>query len=262
MTTAPPAPRRTRDGRIIVGPSLGARYRPGATMGLPLVSALLSPVGAAGLSQIRGRMIRDADGYRPAGWRGTVVDLLGNTAIQLLAGALLLWALLALWAFVLMALTHTSVTLAEQTRLLHRRRGPFRSPETRAIRDLIAAEGTADRHDVAILSFTAEEAWMVEDIGWDRASFDGLRALQAAAGLTVAPPATVLRQISRHRRLAVIHREMAAQVGMPWRDEYDDDPEAFSAEFDHVRRVLGGLESPRIEEPGEGPAAPAEQERR
>ena len=48
-----PAPRRTRGGEVLVGPSVRARYLPGALIGLPLVSLLLSPFAGAGLQQWR-----------------------------------------------------------------------------------------------------------------------------------------------------------------------------------------------------------------
>lgn len=91
--------------------------------------------------------------------------------------------------------------------------------------------------------------WVVPEIGWDAASFDGLRVLQTAAGFRPAPPREVLVREERRGRVEAAHRELAARLGMPWREEYAHDEDAFQAEFDRVRRVLGGREGPRDGDP-------------
>ena len=91
--------------------------------------------------------------------------------------------------------------------------------------------------------------WVVPEIGWDAASFDGLRVLQAAAGFRPAPPREVLVREERRGRVEAAHRELAARLGMPWREEYAHDEAVFQAEFDRVRRVLGGREEPRDGDP-------------
>ena len=93
------------------------------------------------------------------------------------------------------------------------------------------------------------QQWVVPESGWDAAAFDGLRVLQAAAGLRPAPPrAEVVRENRRiHRERN--HRELAARLGMPWREEYAHDEVAFRTEFDRVRRVLGGKEPRRDGDP-------------
>ena len=91
--------------------------------------------------------------------------------------------------------------------------------------------------------------WIIPEIGWDEASFDGLRTLQAAAGLRPAPPRRELLAARRQDRRARAHQELAERLGMPWRPEYTHDEAAFQAEFDRVRRVLGGKEEPREGDP-------------
>src|SRR5699024_2980770 len=94
-----------------------------------------------------------------------------------------------------------------------------------------------------------ERRWVIPEIGWDDASFDGLRTLQSAAGLRPAPPRPALVAEARRRRRAELHREYARRLGMPWKEEYARDEEAFQAEFDRIRRVLGGKEPARPGDP-------------
>lgn len=244
---APPAPRRTRSGQVIIGPTVGARYRPGALIGLPLVSALLSPFAGAGLQQWRASRLQ-------AGHDGLPEQLLAPAWTQLLLGALLLWALFALWALVPLLLTQRTVLLDEGEGTIALRKGP-RIVERAPLAQVEHAVGEAERGGMALIGVSTQDPeapprqWIVPEVGWDGASFDGLRALQAATGLRPAPPREVLRQENRRRRRIERQRELAARLGMPWRAQYEDDEEAFQAEFDRVRRVLGGREPAREGDP-------------
>lgn len=241
---AAPSPRRTRDGLVLVGPSLRARYLPGALIGLPMVSLLLAPFAAAGLEQWR-------DARAAAGAGGPLVTLLEPMAVQMLLGWLLLWALLALWALVPMIATHRVVLLDEAAGTVRLRRG-LRAGEPVPVSEVVYAVGEAERGYEALIGIGAPDRpedqaarqWRVPNIGWDDAGFDGLRALQSAAGLRAAPPRPVLLAESRRLRRAGAHQEMAQRIGMPWREEYAHDDAAFQRDFDHARRVLGGKEPP------------------
>ena len=241
-----PAPRRTRTGEVLVGPSVRGRYLPGALIGLPLVSLLLSPFAGAGFQQWRISRVRD-------GHDGLLEQLLTPAWTQLLLGALALWALFALWALVPLLLTRTVVLLDEQALTLRLRKG-LRTRDRAALGEVEYAVGEAVRGSLGLIGVRAPEQqevrqWVVPEIGWDAASFDGLRVLQAAAGFRPAPPREVLVREERRGRVEAAHRELAARLGMPWREEYAHDEDAFQAEFDRVRRVLGGREGPRDGDP-------------
>lgn len=90
---------------------------------------------------------------------------------------------------------------------------------------------------------------MIAEIGWDQESFDGLRVLQAAAGLVPAPSRDRLVHEARRARREQNNRELAARLGMPWQDRYAHDEAAFQAEFDRIRRVLGRKEPAREGDP-------------
>lgn len=258
---AEPSPRRTRGGDVIVGPTIRARYLPGALIGLPLVSALLSPFAAAGLQQWRFGRLRE-------GHDALLEHVLAPSWVQLLLGALLLWALFALWGVVPMLLTHRVVHLDETSGMLTLRKG-LRTVDRAELGQLDYAVGEAERGSIALIGIRDEDAsgaaaapprsrgreapttrqWVVQEIGWDAASFDGLRALQALSGLRPAPPRGVLVRENRRLRIARANHELAERLGMPWRDEYEHDEKAFRDEFDRVRRVLGGKEKPRPGDP-------------
>ncbi|WP_114855521.1 hypothetical protein [Brachybacterium sp. YJGR34] len=244
--SAAPAPRRTRSGAVIVGPTVRARYVPGALIGLPLVAAILSPFAATAVQQWRrARLAGGSDGL--------LEQVLAPAAVQLLVGALLLWAVFALWALVPMLMTHRAVLLDVERGTLELRRGPRRAARAR-LEDVEYAVGEAVRGSMALIGLRGVDGgeprqWVLPEIGWDEASFDGLRALQSAAGLRPAPPRTVLVREERRARRERAHRELAARVGMPWRAEYAQDEAAFQAEFDRVRRVLGGREPARDGDP-------------
>lgn len=243
-----PAPRRTGSGAVIVGPTVRARYVPGALIGLPLVSVLLSPFAGAGLQGWRSSRLR-------AGHDGLLEQLLAPAWTQLLLGALALWVLFALWALVPLLLTQRTVLLDEAQGTVALRRGP-RIVERAPLSQVEHAVGEAERGGMALIGLTATggddeppRQWIVPEVGWDAASFDGLRALQAAAGLAPAPPRGALVWENRRIRRARAHRELAERLGMPWREEYAHDDAAFQAEFDRVRRVLGGKEPARDGDP-------------
>ena len=99
-----PAPRRTRSGAVLVGPSIRARYLPGVLIGLPLISLLLSPFAGAGLQQWRRTRILDGN-------RGPLEQILEPAWTQLLVGALLLWGLFALWALAVSYIPHIASML-------------------------------------------------------------------------------------------------------------------------------------------------------
>ena len=180
-------------------------------------------------------------------------DLLAPTWAQLLLGALALWALFALWALVPLLLTRTLVLLDEERRTLRLRKG-LRTRDRGSLDEVEYAVGEAVRGSLGLIGVrTPGQAqprqWVVPEIGWDDASFDGLRTLQAATGFTPAPPrAELMAEHVRSRREAA-HRELATRLDMPWREEYAQDDAVFRAEFDRVRRVLGGKEPPREGDP-------------
>lgn len=243
------APRRTRTGQVIIGPTVGARYRPGALIGLPLIAVLLSPFAGAGIQQWRAsRLLEGRDGL--------LEQLLAPAWTQLLLGALLLWALFALWSLVPLLLTQRTILLDERAGTLALRRGP-RVVERAQLAQVEYAVGEAERGGMALVGVTGPDPepdaptrqWIVPEVGWDSASFDGLRVLQAAAGLRAAPSRGVLREENRRLRRISRQQELAARLGMPWREEYEHDEAAFQAEFDRVRRVLGGREPAREGDP-------------
>ena len=246
-----PQPRRTRRGAVIVGPSIGARYRPGALIGLPLISLVLSPFAGAGIQQWLAARTR-------TGHEGRLEQLLAPAWSQLLIGWLLLWALFALWAIVPMVLTHRAVRLDEMAGTLVLRRG-LRITDRAEIAGVEYAVGEAERGSIALIGVRAagpkgvgseqERRWVIPEVGWDDASFDGLRVLQSCVGVPPAPPRPVLVAEARRRRRAELHREYARRLGMPWKEEYAHDEDAFQAEFDRLRRVLGGKERARPGDP-------------
>lgn len=259
---AEPSPRRTRGGAVIVGPTIRARYVPGALIGLPLVAVLLSPFAAAGLQQWRFGRLR-------AGHDALLEHLLAPAWVQLLVGALLLWALFALWGIVPLLLTHRVVHLDDAAGTLALRKG-LRTVDRADLGQLDYAVGEAERGSIALIGIreagraaddpaarsrarSGEEPrirqWVVQEIGWDAASFDGLRALQTISGLRPAPPRGVLVRENRRQRIAGANHELADRLGMPWRPQYEHDERAFRDEFDRVRRVLGGKEQPRPGDP-------------
>lgn len=250
MSARAPVPRRTRRGEVLVGASLGARYLPAALVGLPIVSLVLSPLGAAAVQQW---VLRPAVRIRLGG----AVHAADTLGVQLLVAFCLLWALLALWALLPIVLSQRVVLLDPERAILSRRRGLRRLPD-RPVADVVWAVGEADRDAVALIGLLPggaradddreAEQWVVPHIGWDDASFDGLRALQEAAGLSVSPPRPVLAAAARRRRRTAAHRVLAERYDIPWRPEYED-PAVFECELDHVRRVLGGKEGPRPEDP-------------
>ena len=248
-----PAPRRTRAGAVIIGPTVLSRYLPGALIGLPLVSLLLSPFAAAGLQQWRHSRLRE-------GHEGMLEQLLALAAMQLLFGVLALWALFCLWALVPLVLTRRVVLFDERSGSLVLRRG-LRIADRATLAQVRYATGDAERGGMGLIGLSGqprtggapdgdmadparaeapERRWVVPESGWDDAAFDGLRVLQAAAGLRPAPPRRQLVQENRRARREQNHRALARRLGMPWREEYAHDEAAFQAEFDRVRRVLGG----------------------
>jgi hypothetical protein len=247
--SVPPEPRRTRRGGVVVGPTLLARYRPGARYGLPLVAALLSPLGGAGIQQVLSN-----PGAREA--VGPLLRPLTVMPVQLVLGWLALWLLFAVWALIPLVLVNRMVLLDEHTGRLRLRRG-LRSRGHALVSDVVAAVGDPDRGGMAVIDFADGAQWRVPDVGWDGPAFDGLRVLQQAAGLPVAPDHRTLRAQSLRFTHMREDKESAARVGMPWREEYAWDRDAFRTEFDRRRRVLGGKEPPR---PGD--ATPDQRRRR
>ena len=242
---AAPLPRRTRAGAVVVGPTALSRWRPLALVGLPMVAVLLGTFVATALAQWQRSRVA-------AGHHGLLEQALGHGAVQLLAGAVLLWALLALWALVPILATHRLVLLDERAGTLELRRG-LRTADRAHLDQVAFAVGAPERGSVGLIGGDRggedAEPWRVPEIAWDEAAFDGLRVLQAAAGLRPAPPRHVLAARARSARRSAAHRELAARAGMPWRAEYEQDERAFRAEFDRVRRVLGGKEPPRDGDP-------------
>ncbi|MGO3288385.1 hypothetical protein [Brachybacterium sp.] len=243
-----PSPRRTRAGAVIVGPTVRARYTPGALIGLPLVSLLLSPFAGAGIQQWRYSRLRD-------GQDGLLEQLLAPAWVQLLLGAAMLWVLFALWALVPLLLTQRVVLLDEDQGSVALRKG-LRIIQRAPVSQVDHAVGEAERGGMALIGIRTPggvgqplQQWVIPEVGWDAASFDGLRVLQAAAGLRPAPPRAELVRENRRVRRARSHRELADRLGMPWREEYEHDDAAFQAEFDRVRRVLGGKEQARDADP-------------
>ncbi len=240
-----PQPRRTRSGAVIIGPSIAGRYRPGALIGLPLVSVLLSPFAGAGLQQWRRGRLGD-------GHDGLLEQLLAPAWTQLLVGAALLWALFALWGLIPVLVTHRVALLDEADGTLGLRRG-LRVVDRARVAEVDYAVGEAERGSLALIGLQqaggTSHQWVIPEIGWDSASFDGLRVLQGVAGLRPAPSRAVLVDLARSRRRVARDRELAARLGMPWHPCYEDDAVAFRTEFDRVRRVLGGQEPARPGDP-------------
>src|SRR5699024_7118887 len=155
--------------------TIAARYRPGALIGLPLIAVLLSPLAGAGLQQWRRSRITD-------GYDGLLEQVLGPAWTQLLTGALLLWALFAIWAIVPLLMTHRAVHLDQSNGSLSLRRG-LRTVDRAQVADVLHAVGEAERGSLALIGIRGdveERQWVVPEIGWDAASFDGLRVLQSA----------------------------------------------------------------------------------
>lgn len=240
-----PVPRMTRRGAVLVGPSVRARYLPGVLIGLPLVSVLLAPFAGAAVQQWRRSRLHD-------GHWGALEQVLGAAWVQLLVGALALWVLFSLWALVPLLLTRTVVLLDERTGALTLRRG-LRVTDRASVDQVVHAVGEAERGSMALIGIDdgtgGVRDWVIPEIGWDEASFDGLRVLQSVAGLRPAPARSYLVHEARRARREQVNRELAERLGMPWREEYAHDEGAFQAEFDRVRRVLGGKESAREGDP-------------
>lgn len=263
MSIRAPRPRLTRRGEVIIGPTVWARWRPAALLGLPLIALVLSPLASAGVQEWRRAQLRD---HGPT----AVTDLLSSSLVQIVVAAVGLWVLLALWALVPMALTGRPVRFDGERGTLTRGRGLGRRTQRRDLSRVLWALGDPERDAQASIGLAATdpstpvtepgatvtgtpgdgddegppepEQWLVPFIGWDDASFDGLRVLQEQAGLMPSPPRPVLLRQARRERRERVHRELAAQIGMPWREEYVQDPALFQRDFDHARRVLAGLE--------------------
>lgn len=250
---AEPAPRRTRRGQIIIGPSVASRWLPLALAGMPLVALVLSPLASAGLEQWRfARLLAHGP--------DAITDLLDPPLLSLLIAAVAVWILLALWALVPILATYRAVVLDPERRVIAPRTARdvlgLRTSAARAraerplgeIRRALAdpeRQGTGlvelDRPDAAGES-EEPETWSIPHLGWDDAGFDGMRALQCAIGQPVAAPRRVLLAQARVLDRARSDREVAERLGMPWREEYARDHAAFRRDLDHARRVLGGKE--------------------
>lgn len=231
---------------MIIGPTVMARYLPGALIGLPLVSLVLAPFGGAGLQQWRSSRLR-------SGHDGLLEQVLDPAWAQLLLGALLLWVLFALWALVPLVMTRRIVLFEESTGALSLRKG-LRTVDRAALDEVDHAVGEPERSGLGMIGIRRKggeelRQWLVPALGWDGESFDGLRVLQAAAGLRPAPPRAELVRENRRVRIARGHHQLADRLGMPWRAEYEHDEAAFRTEFDRVRRVLGGKEPARKGDP-------------
>ena len=260
-----PAPRRTRSGRGIVGASIGARYRPLALAGLPLLAIPLGMLAAAALRNW---------GYTHY-WDQPIAVPLTNPWIALPVAYLLTWALLAVWALVPIALTTTVAEVDESRRLIRRRAGLRTTPD-RPLESVVWVVGDAERDGYASIGLapaddvpgamaageidpadpspadpggpppagTPEQAvpeeWHLPHVGWDARSFEGLRALQRAAHLPVAPPFAELRREHVRLRVAQADHAAASRLGMPWRDEYLHDHALFERDFDAARLARRG----------------------
>lgn len=261
MSIRAPRPRLTRRGEVIIGPTVWARWRPAALLGLPLIALVLSPLASAGVQEWRRAQLRD---HGPT----AVTDLLSSSLVQIAVAAVGLWVLLALWALVPMGLTGRPVRVDGERGTLTRGRGLGRRAQRRDLRSVLWALGDPERDAQASIGLAVTDAippvtepgaieidtsgdddgtpepeeWLVPFIGWDDASFDGLRVLQEQAGLMPSPPRPVLLRQARRERRERVHRELAARIDMPWLEEYAQDPALFQRDFDHARRVLAGLE--------------------
>ena len=131
-----PAPRRTRSGAVVVGPTAIARWLPLALVGLPIIALLLCPFAATGIAQWQ-------QGRAAAGLDDLLTRSLGHGALQLLAGAIVLWILFALWALVPILATHKVALLDEDARTLTLRRG-LRTAGTAPLGQVVYAVGEAE----------------------------------------------------------------------------------------------------------------------
>ena len=222
-----PQPRRTRRGDIVIGPSVLSRLRPGLIWGVPLLALLLGAF-ASGVMRRRWEQI----------------DQLPELLIWVL-GVVVMGMVIALVAAVALILTHPTVVFDQSAGTLRRRRGLIRRGPTRQLADLQYAAGEAERSSFGLLGFAQTEKhpaeqWVIPHLGWDDASFDGLRVLQAAARYPVAPPRPVAARAALAARVEHTDRELAARYEMPWKPEYADH-DRFLADFDERRRELGGI---------------------
>lgn len=218
---APAAPKRDRQGRIIIGPTLLARWQPAAAKGLPLIAFATAGVVSAFLP---------ADWFAAfSGWPRLVLRTLAGWAVG--------WGIMSATALLLLGLTHESTRMDTAAgAVLHR---TLRRRRSVALADVMAVHPDARRQGATAI-VTPGATLYVPHTGWDDAGFDGVRALQAELqprlGVMPAPPrAECMRQILLADALRT-RRVMARALSMPWREEYAD-RDVFEQALDAARRA-------------------------
>lgn len=188
-------------------------------------------------------------GFAADTWRSVGIDLppLAGYAV---GWATLMVALLVLAWLVFGRETPLRVDLDART-MRWRRPGALLERghrEDRPLADLRSVQEHPDGSAVLEVRADHEDAaafWEIAHVGWNRSSWDGMRALQLAAGLPVSPPLEEARHRA-HRAAEIVHqREAARAVGLDWIPEYDRDPAAFQRDYDARRRELAGRARPR-----------------
>lgn len=221
VNASAPAPKLDRRGRIIIGPTLLARWTPAATIGLPIIALITAGVVST---------------FLPDVWFAAVTGW-PRLAVRVLAGWLVGWAVTSAAGLLLLALTHESARLDQDAgTVLHR--SALKRWRCVTLADIVAVHPDA-RKQGATAIVTPGTTLYVPHTGWDDAGFDGVRALQAELqprlDVTPAPPrAQCMRQILLADALRT-RRTIARALTMPWRDEYAD-RDTFERALDDARR--------------------------
>lgn len=210
---------RTRAGEVLVGPTIRSRISPGLRYGLPIIAVLCAPIAGSILQ--RHFQVYDGPGV----------------VLLLLAGAVVVYLLGALLGVVTLAGTRSAVIFDERDGTISQQRGFRRRSAPRPLSEIHYAVGDAEKNSVALIGFREGEQWVIDHIAWDDASFDGLRVLQRAVDLPVAPARHELAAQALHARVLSTHQQLAERFGMTWQTEYEE-RETFLSAFDEHRRAL------------------------
>lgn len=227
--------RTDASGRIILGPTVLAHWRPAASMGLPLLAVPLSTMVAAFAPGIR-TLSWELSAHLPF-WAAQLIEFAAAWAVT--------WAVTALLALAVLALTNPHARFAPASGTVSLRPGPFARGQRVPLEQILRIDADPRRQGSTDIWYrpadaAAEPARItVPFSGWDDASFDGIRALAAAAsvGPVPGPRAQEMAALLRASRTRD-NRAMARSLGMGWRPEWQD-PSAFEAALDDARRSAG-----------------------